>query len=85
MLFPFKLGVANTEKYLLLVIILNNMTAYFQFLPFKRHGKDSCLLYNNNFKYLSILFLAFRLTNHFHKCSQLQWLEPYQLLLVDKI
>lgn len=38
--FPFELDITNTEKDLLLVIILNNMTAHFQFLPFKRHGKD---------------------------------------------
>lgn len=30
--FPFELGITNSEKDLLLVIILNNMTAYFQFL-----------------------------------------------------
>lgn len=30
--FPFELGITNSEKGLLLVIILNNMVAYFQFL-----------------------------------------------------
>lgn len=67
--FPFELGIANTEKDLLLVIILNNMTAYFQFLPFNRHGKDLFLLYCNKFKYLRVLFLTFRLLNCFHFSS----------------
>lgn len=46
--FPIELGITNTKKYLLLVIILNNITTYFQFLSFKRHRKDLYTVINLN-------------------------------------